>query len=114
MNVKKTERRKALPSEESVLSVCFLLKGCADGICAGVCVAGAYVDLFRGAGGGAVVINTVCHIAGNAIVGMAGFTGLFVGVHGVHKLKILSGLKNYERIAFFRYVLFDNTARFMR
>lgn len=65
----------------------FLLKGSADGVCAGVCVAGADVDFFSGAGIGAVMIDAVGYVTGNAIVCVACLTGLFIGI-GVHHSKI--------------------------
>ena len=71
----------------------FLLKGSADGICAGVCIAGTDVDLFCGAGVCAVVINAVGYVAGNAAVCVAGLAGLFIGI-GVHHSKIPFRLKN--------------------
>jgi hypothetical protein len=54
-----------------------LLEGCADRIRAGGCVAGTDVDLFRGTGVGAVVINAIGDVAGNAVVFLAGFAGFF-------------------------------------
>ena len=76
--------------DEHCLLLCLLLEGSADGVCAGVCIAGTNIDLFCGAGACAVVVNTVGNIAGNAAVGVAGLTGLFVGIHCVHEFKILS------------------------
>ena len=66
-----------------------LLKGSADGICAGVCIAGTDVDFFGGTGAGTVVIYAVGYIAGNTDVLMAGFAGLFRRIV-VHFFKILS------------------------
>ena len=63
MNVKKTERRKALPSEESVLSVCFLLKGCADGFCGAVGIAGSYLDLVGTALVLTVIVGAMRYVA---------------------------------------------------
>ena len=58
-------------------SVVFLLEGCADGVCAGGCIAGTDVDLFRCAGAGAVMICAVGYVAGNAVVFFTGFAGFF-------------------------------------
>ena len=59
------------------ISVCFLLEGSADGICAGGSIAGADVDLFSRTGAGAVVIRAVGYIAGNAVIFFAGLAGFF-------------------------------------
>ena len=66
----------------------FLLEGCADGIRAGGCIAGADVDLFSGANACAVVVNAIGDVAGNAGILMTGLTGFFGRI--VHNLKILS------------------------
>ena len=57
-----------------------MLEGCANGIRAGGCIAGADVDLFGSAGACAVMIDAVGYIAGNTVVFFAGFTGSFGGI----------------------------------
>lgn len=94
-------------------SAVFLLEGCADGICAGGRIAGTDVDLFGGAGAGAVVVYAVGHVAGNAGVLVAGLTGLFRRIV-VHGFKILSNSKitkellsfviYYDAIVFFLFI----------
>jgi hypothetical protein len=44
-----------------------LLEGCADGVGAGGCIAGAYRDLFCGAIGLTVMINTILYLANDAV-----------------------------------------------
>ncbi len=87
-STQKTEKHFAFPFEKrGNLSVCLLLEGCANGIGIGVCIAGADIDLLCDAGAGAVVVNAVCHIAGNAGVGVAGLAGSFVAIVVVHSLE---------------------------
>ena len=69
------------------ISVCFLLEGSADGICAGGSIAGADVDLFSGAGVGAIVVYAVGYVAANAFVASAGFAGLFIGLHNKNSFR---------------------------
>ena len=88
--MKKDGKANAFPSPHEILAVCLLLEGCTNGVCAGVCIAGTYIDLFCGAGACAVVVNAVGNVAGNAAVGVTGLTGFFVGIHCVHEFKILS------------------------
>ena len=61
-----------------------MLKGCANGICAGGCVAGTDIDLFGSAGARAVMVNAVGYVTGNTVVFFAGFAGSFgrIVVHG--------------------------------
>ena len=86
-----------------------MLEGCADGVCAGGCVAGAYVDFCCCAGVGTIVINAVGYITGNAFVLVAGFAGFF-GRIVVHSFKILS-IKNYERC--FSFVIYYDSIVFI-
>ena len=69
------------------ISVCFLLEGSADGICAGGSIAGADVDLFSGAGVGAIMIYAVGYITANAFVTSAGLAGLFIGLHNKNSFR---------------------------
>ena len=85
--MKKDGKAFAFPSPHEKSGVCLLLEGCTNGVCAGVCIAGTYVDLFCGAGACAVVVNAVGNVAGNAAVCVAGLTGFFMGIHCVHELK---------------------------
>ena len=93
-------------------SVAFLLKGCANGICAGGCVAGTDVDLFGGTGAGAVVIYAIGYVTGNTVVFFAGLAGFFrrIVVHDGSSFQS----KNLERRLFFRNVLFARLRRFMQ
>ena len=61
-----------------------MLKGCANGIRAGGCVAGTDIDLFGSAGARAVMVNAVGYVTGNTVVFFAGFAGSFgrIVVHG--------------------------------
>ena len=67
----------------------FLLEGSADCVCAGCCVAGAYVDRFRRAGGSAVVINAVGNVTNDAVIAFAGVLFIFV-IHHFQKLLSVS------------------------
>jgi hypothetical protein len=80
-----------------------LLEGCADGVCAGGCVAGADVDLFSRTGAGAVVIRAVGYIAGNAVIFFAGLAVFFrrIVVHGGFILSII----NLERRVVLSYCI---------
>lgn len=69
------------------ISVCFLLEGSADGICAGGSIAGADVDLFSSAGVGAIMIYAVGYITANAFVTSAGLAGLFIGLHNKNSFR---------------------------
>lgn len=69
------------------ISVCFLLEGSADGICAGGSIAGADVDLFSGAGVGAIMIYAVGYITANAFVTSAGLAGFFIGLHNKNSFR---------------------------
>lgn len=69
------------------ISVCFLLEGSADGICAGGSIAGTDVDLFSGAGVGAIMIYAVGYITANAFVTSAGLAGLFIGLHNKNSFR---------------------------
>ena len=88
----------------------FLLEGCADGVCAGGCIAGADVDFFSGAGACAVVISAVGHVAGNAVVFFAGFTGFFrrIVVHDLFSFQS----ENLERLTVLSYCIVCPIASF--
>ena len=58
-----------------------LFERCADRVCAGRCIAGAYVDLFCRAGGVAVVVNAVGNVANDAAVAMASVLFIFMIYH---------------------------------
>ena len=62
-------------------STVLLLEGRADGVCAGGRIAGTDVDLFSGAGAGAVVIYAVGNVANNAVVAFAGVLFIFAVHH---------------------------------
>ena len=81
---KKDGKARCFSVFQRILADVFLLEGCANGICAGICVAGAYVDFFCGAGIGAVMVDAVGDVAGNTVVGVAGFAGLFLRIVHVH------------------------------
>ena len=76
-------------------SVSLLLEGCAHCVCAGCCVAGAYVDFFSRAGAGAIMVCAVGDIAGNTVVFFAGSAGFFRRIV-VHDLLSFQS-KNLER-----------------
>ena len=82
-------------------SAVLLLEGRADSVCAGGRIAGTDVDLFSGAGAGAVVIYAVGDVAGNTVVLVA---GLFRGIV-VHSFQNPFNPKNYERYFLFRLLL---------
>ena len=85
-------------------SAVLLLEGRADGVCAGGRIAGTDVDLFSGAGAGAVVIYAVGDVTGNTVVLVAGLAGLFRGIV-VHSFQNPFNPKNYERYFLFRLLL---------
>lgn len=63
------------------LFCCFLLERCADCVCAGGRIAGAYVDFFGCASGAAVVVNAVGYVANNSAVATAGVLFIFMIHH---------------------------------
>ena len=82
----------------------FLFECCADGVCAGGCIAGADIDFFSSASAGAVVIYAVGNIAGNAGVLMTSFAGLFGRI--VHNIQNPFNQKIFTKdVFFFRNVL---------
>ena len=83
----------------------FLLEGCADGVRAGGCIAGADVDLFCRAGAGAVMVCAVGYVAGNAVVFFTGFAGLFrrIVIHDLVSFQSKKSRKTYR--AFVLYCL---------
>ena len=89
-----------------------MLEGCANGIRAGGCVAGADVDFFGGTGAGAVMVNAIGYVAGNPVVFFAGFAGSF-GRIVIHRGSSFQS-KNQEDVSSFRIVLFARKNRFMQ
>ena len=87
-----------------------MLEGCADGVCAGGCVAGADVDFFSCAGAGAVVVRAVGYVTGNAVIFFAGFAGFFrrIVVHGCSSFQS----KNLERSIVLSYCIVCPITRF--
>ncbi len=88
----------------SELSCGFLLEGCANGICAGGCVAGADIDLFGCAGACAVVIDAVGYVARNTVVFFAGFTGSFGGIV-VHRSLSFQSKKSEKTLRLSCYIV---------
>ena len=92
------------------ISVCFLLEGSADGICARGSIAGADVDLFSGAGVGAIVVYAVGYVAANAFVASAGLAGLFIGLHNKNSFRFKKTCGGLSAAL----LLFANTSRLIQ